>query len=86
MDENQRNKLLNYFFENIGIEFQGDTVTEMNTLGVQIVEDIKVVPEESWIKIKGFLKLKYIAQMRLQKSLELLKESGAYNPFLQQKH
>ena len=46
---------LSDFFENIGIGFEGDVAAEINCLGVQFIEDMKVVPDDSWNKIKNNL-------------------------------
>ena len=51
---------------------------------MQIIEDLKVVPDNSWNKIKQSLNLKFIRQTKIQGSLELLLTPGYYNPLLQQ--
>ena len=66
LDENIRSKLVSFFFENIGIGFEGDVAAEINCLGVQIIEDLKVVPDDSWNRIKPYLNLKFIGQMKIQ--------------------
>ena len=45
-----------------------------------------MVPDDSWNKIKQYLNLKFIGQMKIQGSLELPLESGDYNPLLQKIH
>ena len=57
------------FFENIGIGFEGDVAAEINRHGVQIIEDLKVVPDNSWNKIKQSLNLKFIVKIKIQESL-----------------
>ena len=42
------------FFENIGIGFKGDVSTGINCPGVQIIVGLKVMPADSWNKIKIF--------------------------------
>ena len=53
--EKIRSKLVSFFLENIGIGFEGDLTAEINRLGVQIIEDPEVVPDDSWNKIKNNL-------------------------------
>ena len=52
LDEKIRSKLVRIIFFNIGIGFEGDVAAEINRLGVQIIEDLKVVPDDSQNKIK----------------------------------
>ena len=59
-------KLVRIFFENIGISFEQDDAAEINRLGVQIIEDLKVVPDDSWNKIKQSLNLKFIGDIKIQ--------------------
>ena len=85
LDEKIRSKLVR-FFENIGIGFEEDFGAEINRLEVKIIKDLKVVPGDSWNKIKQSLNLKFIGKIKIQGSLELLLKSGDYNPLKQQIH
>ena len=76
----QRQKIVSWFFEEIGIKVSTELVEQMNKLGVEIVEDLKALPPYFWEKLKKDLGLNYIQGARIDQFLKDLKDSGDYEP------
>ena len=84
LDEPTRKQSLLVFFKRLRIPFQlgGILHTTLSSAGVDCIEDLKHIPDDMWDDMVSRAKLKIVEKGRLMRTLEMLKETGEANPFL----
>ena len=70
------------FFSCIQINITPELEFFLKDLGVNIVEDLKLLEEKDWKNCSSILKMNFIEHKRLSKSVKMLNESSSFDPFI----
>ena len=82
MDKDIRRQRVDKLFKKLRLSCNDDLKKYFDGLGVEYVEDLKVLEKSNWSEIYKILQLKFVQRKNLEQAISSLQKTGDIDPFL----